>query len=140
MNAAPRLVAAISDYGMAALAGCAAYTVGPLLGGVLGGSAFAVTSGRGHGIYRGLARLGRVLSPWYGEHWEPVPDAESERQSGMAVGVVVPTSRPSRRAELAVTEVQPQTQLRPRQSIKFGGLNLRTYSTGSESTVHGSED
>jgi len=98
MLAGPRLVAAFSGYGAAsAMAGACAYTLGPILGGILGGSLFAFGSGRGvggsSGVYGAIARLGRSLSPWYGAHWDMVeepPTVEQVMRREMR-GVVVPT-------------------------------------------------
>lgn len=90
MNAGPRLAAALSGSGMAALRGGTSYTLGPLLGGVLGGCMFAVSSGRGQGLYAALARVGRVFSPWYGEHWEVMPS--QQKHGAQQRGVVVPTA------------------------------------------------
>ena len=69
LSAAPRLVAACSSIGGKALSGAAAFTIGPCIGGMLGGAIFALGSGRGDGIYQALSSLGRATSPYYGEHW-----------------------------------------------------------------------
>ena len=73
MNAATRFNVAVTSRGVDALAGAFAFAVGPCVGALAGGGFFAMVSGRGEGIYKGLARCGRVMSPWYGEHWTPVP-------------------------------------------------------------------
>jgi len=99
MSGAPGIVAMLSGHGAASLAGGASYTLGPLLGGVLGGCVFAIGSGRGRGLYGPLARLGREASPWY--RYGPwcrqplglVPDLASNVEPHR--GVVVPTRRPS---------------------------------------------
>ena len=86
MLAAPRLVAALSGYGVAiSLSGATAYTLGPIIGAIVGGCFFAFGSGRGvgghGGIYGALGRLGRALSPYYGTHWELIEDTLAERRS-----------------------------------------------------------
>jgi len=102
MSAGPRLVSWALGGGRAALAGARAFTLGPILGGVLGSCIFAIGSGRGHGLYRLCAWWGRNFSPWYGEHWEKVPEATSKpavRVPDLQTlprwmrGVVVPTRR-----------------------------------------------
>ena len=59
MAFAPRLVAALVGWGRAALAGGMGYLIGPCVGGLLGGSLFALASGRGEGLYRGFAQITR---------------------------------------------------------------------------------
>jgi len=88
MSTMPRFVSALSGGGAAALAGCAILTIGPLLGGLLGGCVFALSSGHGKGFYAALSRIGRVISPWYpyGELCEPQPVVSLPQR-----GVVVPT-------------------------------------------------
>ena len=100
MLAAPRIFAALSGHGAAtALAGAPIYTLGPILGAILGGCLYALSSGRGvggsTGLYGALARLGRAISPWYGTHWEVVPEPPRRvmvpTQLAQYSGVVVPT-------------------------------------------------
>jgi len=97
LSLAPRVIAALSGHGSAALAGSCSYCLGPILGGVLGGCVFALGSGRGEGVYSLFARTGRLLSPWYGEHWERLtePAAPPSRRALPLTspfdGVVVPT-------------------------------------------------
>ncbi|EOD19040.1 major intrinsic protein [Emiliania huxleyi CCMP1516] len=63
MSAAPRIAAIVlSGGGTAALSGARTYALGPCVGAVLGGSCFAVATGRGGGLYGCLARLGAALS------------------------------------------------------------------------------
>lgn len=59
MAIAPRVVHALSGTGTAALIGCTACLVGPLIGGLMGGAAFAVAWGSGDGIYTNFAKLSR---------------------------------------------------------------------------------
>ena len=79
MSAAPHIAAALRRGGAAALSrGIVAYTLGPLLGGIGGGFMWAMSSGRGHGAFKVFARLGRMMSPWYGEAWELLPPTETQ--------------------------------------------------------------
>ena len=59
MSFAPRILASLSGGGLSALAGAWGYVAGPCAGALLGGSFFAFVMGRGDGLYRAMATLGR---------------------------------------------------------------------------------
>ena len=52
---------ALAGAGSAAFAGAASFVATPVVGAVLGGCAFALASGKGEGVYAGVARLRRRL-------------------------------------------------------------------------------
>jgi len=137
INSAPRLLAAIGGGHAAALAGASAYILGPCVGALVGGCAFAMGSGRGEGIYAGFAHLGRLLSPWYGECWTLIPEKAKVPCEAMPVatpvtvpmrGVVVLTKTvpnrgkmmPTRKVRLYVGK-EPVRQSRQRASVRASG-------------------
>ena len=71
MSAGPHLAMAVGS-SVAQHAQWRCYTLGPFIGALLGVGAFAFGAGRGGGAFRGIADFGRLLSPWYGEVWEPI--------------------------------------------------------------------
>ena len=104
MSAAPRIVAALGGSGAATLSrGAVAYTLGPLLGGIAGGFMWAMSSGRGHGIFEVFANLGRMISPWYGEAWELLPSNEK------AVSMPDGDDLPAEGSESDVVVLTPQS-------------------------------